>query len=79
MTDPDRSPSVETRLDDLERLIAALDERLGILEVVVQTGDASFYRHQDQYETELERLRRTVDRVGEQVNAHEDAHWRSGR
>jgi hypothetical protein len=62
---------------ELRRRLEALQRRLEQLEAQLEALDASFVRHQGQNEGDFERLERTVDRVGDQITLHEDAHWRS--
>ena len=64
---------------ELRRRLEALQRRLEHLEARLEAVDESFIRHQAQNETDLEHLQRTVDRVGQEINGHQDAHWRSGR
>lgn len=68
----------EGQAGDVRELLAALERRIDILEARLGAVDDSFVRHQTQNEGDFERLERTVDRVGDDITRHEDAHWRSG-
>jgi hypothetical protein len=62
---------------ELRRRLDALQRRLEQVEAQLQALDESYARHQGQNEGDFDRLERTVDRVGDQLTRHEDAHWRS--
>jgi len=63
----------------LEHGLEVLADRLAQLEARLEALDASYVRHQDQHEGDVDRLMRAVDQVGQRLTEHEDAHWRSGR
>ena len=62
---------------ELRRRLDALQRRLAQLEAQLEALDASFVRHQGQNEDDLRRAEQSVDRVGNDLTHHLDAHWRS--
>ena len=64
-------------VDSVERTLAELERRLAQLEARLEAVDESFVRHQGQNEDDFRRAEQTVDRVGNELNHHLDAHWRS--
>ena len=62
---------------ELRRRLEALQRRLEQLEARLEAVDQSFIRHQAQNEGDFRRAEQTVDRVGNELNQHLDAHWRS--
>jgi chromosome segregation ATPase len=73
------SGELARELLDVIGRVDASQERGGELEARLEALDASFVRHQGQNEDDLRRAEQTVDRVGQDLSRHEDAHWRSGR
>jgi hypothetical protein len=66
-------------VDSVERTVAELGRRLAQLEAQLEALDASFVRHQGQNEDDFRRAEQSIDRVGNDLPHHLDAHWRSGR
>ena len=62
---------------ELRRRLDALQRRLAQLEAQLEALDASFVRHQGQNEDDFRRAEQSVDRVGNDLTQHLDAHWRS--
>jgi hypothetical protein len=62
---------------ELRRRLDLLQRRLEQLEAQLEALDASFVRHQGQNEDDLRRAEQAVDRVGQDLSTHLDAHWRS--
>jgi hypothetical protein len=62
---------------ELRRRLEVLQRRLEQLEAQLEALDASFVRHQGQNEDDFRRAEQAVDRVGNELNHHLDAHWRS--
>jgi chromosome segregation ATPase len=62
---------------ELRRRLDALQRRLEQLEAQLEALDASFVRHQGQNEDDLRRAEQSIDRVGNELTHHLDAHWRS--
>ena len=62
---------------ELRRRLDTLQRRLEQLEAQLEALDASFVRHQGQNEADFRRAEQAVDRVGNDLNHHLDAHWRS--
>ena len=62
---------------ELRRRLEGLQRRLEQVEAQLEALDASFVRHQGQNEDDFRRAEQTVDRVGNELTHHLDAHWRS--
>ena len=62
---------------ELRRRLDALQRRLAQLEAQLEALDASFVRHQGQNEDDFRRAEQAVDRVGNDLTQHLDAHGRS--
>jgi hypothetical protein len=73
----DAGEAVERRVLALESRVAAQGRELHTLEAKVEALDASFVRHQGQNEDDFRRAGEAVDRVGQDLSTHLDAHWRS--
>jgi hypothetical protein len=61
---------------ELRRRLDLLQRRLEQLEAQLEALDASFVRHQGQNEDDFRRAEQAVDRVGDDLTHHLDAHWR---
>jgi uncharacterized protein YlxW (UPF0749 family) len=61
----------------LRQEVRVLQRRLEQLEAQLEALDASFVRHQGQNEDDFRRAEQSVDRVGDDLSHHLDAHWRS--
>jgi hypothetical protein len=59
--------------------LAELEQRVAQVEAQLQALDESYVRHQSQNEAELDRLQRVIEKVDQNLDRHQDAHWRSGR
>jgi chromosome segregation ATPase len=59
--------------------VEGLAQRLVTVEAQLEALDASFVRHQQSNENELDRLQRVIEKVDQNLDRHQDAHWRSGR
>jgi hypothetical protein len=62
---------------ELRRRLEVPQRRLAQLEAQLEALDASFVRHQGQNEDDFRRAEQAVDRVGNDLTHHLDAHWRS--
>jgi chromosome segregation ATPase len=73
----ERLARLEARVERLDAHSSELARE--VLDVIARVDalDASFVRHQGQNEDDFRRAEQTVDRVGQDLSRHEDAHWRS--